>query len=195
MNTNLDKEIWQRFKGGDEKAFAYIFDVYFDQLVDYGRRFTKDKQLIKDAVQDLFLELARRREKLSVVDNIVAYLLKSVRLRIFRMLEKANNSGTDDYQIKLEEFYMQFGTVEEKEDLEHKINHISTALNELPARQKEVLYLKFYKNLSNLEISEVMDLKYQSVGNTIQKALNKLRDTLGESSQMLLLHFFKTAKF
>jgi RNA polymerase sigma factor (sigma-70 family) len=49
------------------------------------------------------------------------------------------------------------------------------ALSKLSPRQKEVVYLKFYENLSYHEITELTSLNYQSVRNYIHQAIQALR--------------------
>ena len=75
MNKS-DSEIWKDFKAGDEGSFCYLYDTYFTILYSYGRKFSRDQQLVKDCVQDVFTELINRREKLSDTDNIRFYLMR-----------------------------------------------------------------------------------------------------------------------
>ncbi len=187
MQKNFDYEIWQRFKKGDEKAFSYLFDVYHLQLFEYGRRFTMDENLVKDSIQDLFFELARKREKLSSTDNILFYLLKALRLRIFVNLRKNKSGGSGINEDLLQEFYLTYSTDVDLAEKELKLDRLAESINQLPARQKETIYLKFYKNLSNREIAEIMQLNYQSVGNNIQKAIHKLKILLESDSDSIIL--------
>ena len=63
-----------------------------------------------------------------------------------------------------------------QKETSHEIHQfLLQALNRLPARQKEAIYLKFYFGMSNSEIAEVMDLQDQSVRNTIHEALKLLK--------------------
>lgn len=187
MQKNFDNEIWQRFKKGDEKAFSYLFDVYHLQLFEYGRRFTMDENLVKDSIQDLYFELARKREKLSATDNILFYLLKALRLRIFVNLRKNKSAGSGINEDLLQEFYLTYSTDVDLAEKELKLDRLAESINQLPARQKETIYLKFYKNLSNREIAEIMQLNYQSVGNNIQKAIHKLKILLDSESDSIIL--------
>lgn len=187
MQKNFDNEIWQRFKKGDEKAFSYLFDVYHLQLFEYGRRFTMDENLVKDSIQDLYFELARKREKLSATDNILFYLLKALRLRIFVNLRKNKSAGSGINEDLLQEFYLTYSTDVDLAEKELKLDRLAESINQLPARQKETIYLKFYKNLSNREIAEIMQLNYQSVGNNIQKAIHKLKILLDSDSDSIIL--------
>ena len=195
MQRNLDAEIWDRFKHGDEQAFSYIFDTYHLTLFEYGQRFTSDEFLVHDSIQDLFFELARKKDKLSPTDNILFYLLKSLRLKIFaniRKSHKINETELDDERI--DEFRLSYSTEVNTEEKELRLDLLADALNQLPPRLKETIYLKFYKNLSNKEVAEVMQVNYQSVGNSVQKAIAKLKDILDTSSDSILL-FLKTAVY
>ena len=49
-------------------------------------------------------------------------------------------------------------------------------LNELPPRQREIIYLKYYHNLSIQEIADVFSISYQVVANHLYRALKKLRN-------------------
>lgn len=190
MQRNLDAEIWERFKSGEEKAFSYIFDTYHLPLCEYGQRFTSDESLVLDSIQDLFFELARKKDKLSSTDNILFYLLKSLRLKIFANLRKNNRkveTVLDDE--RLDEFRLSYTTEVDQEEKELRLDRLAQAINDLPPRLKETIYLKFYKNLSNKEVAEVMQVNYQSVGNSVQKAIGKLKELLDTTSESILLFF------
>jgi RNA polymerase sigma factor (sigma-70 family) len=61
-------------------------------------------------------------------------------------------------------------------------NKITALLNELPKRQKEVIYLHYFEEMDYNQIAAVMGINYQSVLNLTQKALQKLR-----SADLLIL--------
>jgi DNA-directed RNA polymerase specialized sigma24 family protein len=84
-----DSEIWKDFKSGEEEAFCILYDTYFSILCTCGRKFTLDEQLVKDCVQDQFVELISKREKLSDTDNVRFYLIRSLRRRIARRMNTA----------------------------------------------------------------------------------------------------------
>src|SRR5690606_36156630 len=71
--------IWEAFKKGNESAFIYIYETYFDQLFVYGKQFTRDEDIVKDAIQDLFITLRKSRAGLGSTDSIKFYLYKSLK--------------------------------------------------------------------------------------------------------------------
>ncbi|WP_445588259.1 RNA polymerase sigma factor [Sunxiuqinia sp. A32] len=184
-----DKEIWLRFINGEENAFCYIFDEYHLQLFEYGQRFTKNDELVRDSIQDLFFELARKKEKLALTDNISFYLLKSVRQKIFQNIRKSRNSQTNITTDQIDEFRLDYSIEVDPLEKELKLDRLAQAISTLPPRQKETIYLKYYKNLSNSEVADVMQVKYQSVSNTIQKAISKLRSILETDAESIIFFF------
>ena len=83
-----EQVVWDEFIRGNEAAFIFIYDKYFDTLFKYGSQFTADRGLIKDAIQDVFLELINKRRKLSSTNSIKFYLFKSLKRSVFHQLKR-----------------------------------------------------------------------------------------------------------
>src|SRR5690606_25375345 len=62
----------------------YIYERYFDPLFVYGNQFTKNEDLVKDAIQDLFIALRKSRRRLGRTDSIKFYLYKSLKRLIVK---------------------------------------------------------------------------------------------------------------
>ena len=65
-----DVDLFTLFKKGDEAAFEILYQKYFNALSHYGLRICQDHELIENAIQDLFIDLWRRRAFLSDVENV-----------------------------------------------------------------------------------------------------------------------------
>jgi len=81
-----DLLLWKSFKSGSESAFIFIYEHNFEMLYSYGRRLTNNEDVIKDAIQDLFIELRKNRENLGDTDSIKFYLFKCLKRRINKEL-------------------------------------------------------------------------------------------------------------
>jgi RNA polymerase sigma factor (sigma-70 family) len=173
-----DQELWKDFKGGCEQTFSYIFHKHYSFLYNYGSKLTTDKDLIKDSIQELFIILWESRTRLGDTMSIKFYLLKSFRRHVIRTLT-ANNKHIDKNHL-LENYEFEKVASYEKDLIENQTcieqqEHLQHALNRLSPRQKEVVYLKFYENMSYYEITELTSLNYQSVRNYIHQAIQALR--------------------
>jgi RNA polymerase sigma factor (sigma-70 family) len=72
----------------------------------------------------------------------------------------------------------------ETEENKDKIIRLNNLLNQLPPKQKEVIYLKFYKGLSNEQISQILNINYQSVKNHVYRSIVMLRSYYGNEAKI-----------
>ena len=70
--------------------------------------------------------------------------------------------------------------IEGREEIDEKIKILYSLIQELPARQKEVMRLKFQSNLSYKEIAEAVGISISNVGFVVHSALKKLREGMKE---------------
>lgn len=175
-----DAQLWQQLKSGDKNALEEIFRKESDALCKYGKKFTHDKDLIADCLQDLFVELWRTKETIGLTDNIRKYLFVSFRRKLIKDLNKWNKTQTLDPEtdLKNEVTFSVENTWIEKEEMTLKSESLTTAIGKLSSRQQEILYLKFYSEMDYDQIIEIMDLNYQSARNLVTRALDALRKSM-----------------
>ena len=179
---NTDKKIWKDFKEGQEDALAYIYNHYVQLLFLYGRRFSSDREFIKDTIQDLFYDLIRSRENLGDIDNIKFYLIVSFRRKLLHNLKKnsvsmsvsaenlpANPSAdsTEADMIRQEEKQLRNEMLEE-------------GLRKLNPKQQEILFYRFTCDFGYPQICEIMSLKYDSARKLHFRALKTLRQHINK---------------
>jgi RNA polymerase sigma factor (sigma-70 family) len=180
QSTQDDIQMWTHLKEGDELAFGKLLKKYFNHLQNYGYKFVKDEDFVKDCVQEVFIEIWQRREKVSTPDSVKAYLLSCVRRKVVREGFRQNIIKDEDERrvdSKTEDFDMspEWSMIEQESTLEiaEKVNQ---SISKLPKRQREVLYLQYYQNLSREEIAQIMDINSQSVSNLLQSAFKSFRE-------------------
>jgi RNA polymerase sigma factor (sigma-70 family) len=152
---------------------------YFRPLSNYGLRFTTDKEVIKDAIQELFIVVWERRSHLAIAINVKSYLFSSFRRLLLRTLKKIHKTATLTLDSNYTENFALILGVDDKiiqtEDALKLSKHFNILISNLPDRQKEVVYLKFFESLNREEISIVLEIAPQTVSNILQIALDKLR--------------------
>ena len=179
----LMAQLWVRFKADDEKAFDQLVQARYRVLFNYATRFTKDRDLIKDCIQDLFLEVWNRRKAIVDTPFVTIYLIKALRNNLLRKLrrEEGRHSSTD--QSRDVDLAISDGTTVENEWIAEETlmsteQNLRRAVDQLPKRQQEVVFLKFYEGLSNDDIAQVMDVEKQTVANFLYRAMTQLRNYL-----------------
>ena len=184
-------QLWSNFRAGDEKAYTVLMETFTNLLYKYGMRFSNDSDFVKDCVQDVFFELWNRRERIKQTESVKAYLFKALRLRIFR--EKSNwaySESLDENYDFLIEFDIETTIIETEATGELSLQ-LHKLLNNLPKRQKEILYLRFYEGLDQDKIGEIMGLNRQSVYNLLHEALIRLRKYWFKEAYLLIFLLLK----
>ncbi len=172
--------LWNAFKKGDWEAYTSLYHVYYRLLSNYGYKFTKDIDLIEDAIHDLFITLWTNRDNLGNPISVKNYLYKSIRNILFRKIKSASrfsNLHEDDESIPFEVSYDQQLILNEDEARVQQI--IKDVLHQLPARQQEIIFLRFYDGLSYEEIADIMCIHVSSAYKLLYKALDNLQQSIG----------------
>jgi RNA polymerase sigma factor (sigma-70 family) len=180
MNLSPETDLWNAFKAGDEQAFEEIYRLYYNPLFRYGRAIIHNEGLVQDAIQEMFLNLHSYRKTLKPVDTILPYLLASLKNTLLK--EEKFKARFDSLSADFDNIQNIDMSIEDaliiRELSEQQIQVINQAIAILPPRQREAIHLKFYQELSNQQIAEVMGINYQSVVNNLQKAFHFLENTL-----------------
>ncbi len=176
QDNNRDAELWIRLRGGSYEAFNELYFNHVDGLLKYGFKITTDVPLLKDVMQELFLEIWLKRDKLSDVTHVTLYLMKSFRYKLLKSLQKSTVINIESIEDLLKE--IEVYDDEENEYIQQRRQVLSQLLEILPDRQKEVIHLKYYQNFDNKQISDILNINYQSVSNLLHRALNSIKEKL-----------------
>ncbi|MBC8985322.1 sigma-70 family RNA polymerase sigma factor [Pedobacter sp. N36a] len=180
---------WQSFKAGHADAFEYLYRNYASALYNYGSKFSQDKDLIKECIQDLFVGIWTRRASLGNPEHLKNYLFKSFRHLIFKKAFQLQNFETYDEANDNYAFQISLNVEEAMIDGEHRINvsaQLNLAMAKLTARQREAVFLRFYEQLSYEEIAEVMDISVKASYKIMARALGFMKENLSKDDLMLL---------
>ncbi|BBE20184.1 RNA polymerase ECF-type sigma factor [Aquipluma nitroreducens] len=74
-NTEHWRVTWLQFMDGDKEAFAFFYNQYIDRLYQYGIKLCNDEDTIKDAIQEVFLDLYLKRASNPTTPNNLKYYL------------------------------------------------------------------------------------------------------------------------
>lgn len=193
MNRNSiisDEQLWYNFISGEKKAFDIIYEEYIQVLQKYGCHFSKNEELIKDCIQDLFIDLLHYRSKLKKTDNIKAYLIVSLRRKIKNVTLKEDRIKS----LEIGDLNFDYSlSTNDSDNLneENRIQLMNKAMNELTSREREAIYLKYVVGLSYEELSETLQLNYQTSRNLIYRGIKRLRSSLIDKSLLLWLTLFR----
>ncbi|RLD27248.1 MAG: hypothetical protein DRI54_01375 [Bacteroidetes bacterium] len=189
-----DQSLWLSLKGGDSMALDQLFNNYYEKLYFYGLKLIGDHNRVADAIQDLFANIWEMRQGLSEVTYVKAYLFAILRYDLLKANSKiiSDTPNNDDslndhsFTISPEELYIN------KESQSEGVRMIEDLLTNLSSKQKEIIYLKFYNNYSNIEIGCVLSIKPQSVANLLARTISRLRKNKNGSNSTIKTIFIES---
>ena len=173
MQNTSEKDLILLIKKGDQKAFREIAAIYYEKLYLFMWRRTGDDQIAYDLLQDLFLNVWKRREELDPGKSFKAYLYSA-----------ANNLAINHFKsLKIRGKYFS----ENAEEIEHKSSqnpaefheYLEDVLYGLPQEQKSVFILNKFDGFKYSEIAEMLDISVKTVESRMAKILKTLREKLG----------------
>lgn len=168
-----DIELWMSAMQGNKDAFGILFHRHYSFLYQFGLKICADVPTLEDAIQELFTELWQKKQG-SEVASVRAYLVQGLKYKLYKayrtkMQQNKITKADEIFELSPDTFL-----IKREEDAE-RTKKILDTLNALPPRQKEIIYLKIYKELSYEEISVAMNLNYQVVRNLLCQALKTFR--------------------
>ena len=182
-------EVWTRFRTGNRAAFGEIYEAFIDSLFAYGNKLTRDRELIKDCIQDIFIDLQRLNPDLNHPEYIEFYLFKSLKNAILHRFKE--NKKTDSLPIQeMAVFGLQFNIEQDDFDPESdrlRIEKLKSILQTLDPQKRELLFLKFTTGLNYSEIGQLLEMNPDTVKKQVYRTLDHLRNKFGNQLMELLM--------
>ncbi|TDE18304.1 RNA polymerase sigma factor [Dyadobacter psychrotolerans] len=194
MLEEPDNDLWEQFISGNQSAFSKLYARYADVLYAFGLRYTSDTDQVKDCIHDLFIDLHHYRHGLAKEVNVKFYLLKSYKRKLNAASRKSSmlslNGWNTEETLPISNFSF---NIEQEIILDERqkemLHMLATQINQLPERQREILYLKFTHNLEYEEIASLMQISVPTCRTFVYRALKELRGKLELTTVLLLLWF------
>lgn len=191
----------KRVKEGDKVAFDELYKLHYPALRAYAGMILKDEEA-EDVVQDVFLNVWLRKEGLDDSLSFRSYLLRSVYNTSLNVIKHRNY--TENYRSVCENEIEQMGYDYYNPDscdvirrlyIQDMQTDISTAIDSLPPKCRDVFTLSYLHDMPSKEISEKLGISLRTVDNHIYTALKSLRKKLKKYNVnhigVLLLYLIK----
>ncbi|TKG94386.1 sigma-70 family RNA polymerase sigma factor [Puteibacter caeruleilacunae] len=173
-----EEEMWKLFKQGDKQAFAMLYSLHVDAVYRYGTKICEDEDTVKDCIQDLFFELYQKRNSIKIGPNhIKFYLFLALKRELIRQL----NAQRKKALLPEEDGFFQT-----EYSIEHRLIHdeekalrnrrIKALIKRLPAKQREIMYLRFNESMEYDEIAEITSISIESARKQVYRAVKTVRE-------------------
>ena len=171
-----DRELLGRLRQGDEAAYEAIFRQWYAPLVATTTVLLRDRGPAEEVVQDVLLELWRRRDSITFETSLRAYLFQAARNRGLNYLRRQRVEARGEATIAAA---MPTPEPADSEARESELNvAIQSAIAGLPDRCREVFELSRIQGLKYSEIATELGISVKTVEAQMGKALRVMREKL-----------------
>jgi RNA polymerase sigma factor (sigma-70 family) len=174
-----DPQLWERVRAGDPEAFGDLYERHARAIQSYCLWRTADLQAAEDATSTVFLEAWRKRQRLAlstdsaaplllgIANNVLCHHWRSQR-RYRDALDRVRSVGQVPNDLEVEAIA--------RVDAIRQIREGGEAIRQLPRREREVLALLAWSDLSYGEIGEALGLPIGTVRSRLARARARLGD-------------------
>ena len=169
-----EEELLAFIARGDELAFTSLFDYYRDRIYSIAFRITHSTTIAEEIVQDVFLKIWLRRDRLIEIQNFSAYLFVITRNHVYKALKQiAKNyeltAFTDKDQLSADNDSARLVMEKEYNSLLQK------AIDRLPNQQKQVYQYIKEKGFKREEAAGLLHLSPETVKYHLAEAMKNIR--------------------
>ncbi len=189
QNSQIEK-IWNNFISGDSEAFAYLYNLHLDSLYRYGIKLCNDESLVKDSIQEIYIDLYMKREKNKTnPQNLKFYLILALKHNLIKKIIKRRKLVTneDNYELSFDPEYSIEKNIIDREKDEELINKVENILQKLPAKQKEALYLRFNESMEYIEIARILNISIESSRKLVYRGIKNIREVIEKEKLFIFL--------
>lgn len=186
-----ENDLLNSIRLGDRTAFEQLFEQYWELLYGLAAQKTGDDSEAEDIVQELFVELWRRKTPLVLTTSLRTYLIsclyykvlyhfrkKGFRQRHYTAFARFSEEHTAAMDINSPEFETAYAQLQEVVD---------NVIARMPGQMRTVFLLKHYQGQSVNHIAEQLGIAPETVKSHLKTAMNRLRKAGELYSKALLL--------
>ena len=172
--TFSNKKLIKGLKKNDPSAWRQAVERFSDSLYAFALSKCSDHEMASEIVQQVFVKTFENKDKLNPNYSLKSFLYKSTFNKFIDMYrkKKATSALHEQYYFLLEQL------TSNEDDMSDKLKLMNLKIESLPSRTKEIFCLSKQSGLSNVEISEILDISLKTVEGHITKAFKLLRNEL-----------------
>ena len=195
-SPKVSVDLLRNLRDGDAMAFQKIYERFAPVLYQRLLRLLKDPDTVEEILQDAFLKLWEKRAQIDPEQAFTTYLYRiadHLAMDVFRKISRDKALQQELWASTLS-FYLH---TEETFLAKEQQHLLTTAINQLPPKRKQILILCKLEEKSYQEVADLMGISVSTVSNQLVKAIKEIKHSLLQSTRseqmifsLLLLSFY-----
>ncbi len=161
----------------DRAAYEKLYVDYFKKFYNYGRKFTGNTSLIEDSIQDVFLDIWAKKQKLPQIKSFNSYVFSAFRYTLLRKIKEENKIVNREQFETEPEFSIDYPLMNQEANPELQFK-LQKALDALTPRQREAIFLRFYQNFSFGEVADILNISVKATYKIMARSLAVLKESM-----------------
>ncbi|MCH5346348.1 MAG: sigma-70 family RNA polymerase sigma factor [Muribaculaceae bacterium] len=193
LSKQTDEQLVNAYAGGNDKAFDTLLQRHQSRLFSYIMQIVKSKDLADDIFQETFVKAIMTMRQGRYTDNgkfssWLTRIAHNLIIDYFRQGKNQNTVSTDDENVDLlNRKDLSDGTIEDFIINDNINDDIRRLMKSLPDTQREVLEMRFYKNMSFKEIADATAVSINTALGRMRYAILNMRRIAKENNIVLSL--------
>lgn len=176
MKTWSDSELFEVLKKDNKMAFSILFDRYSDILFRFIYKRTDSVPDAEDILQEVFISMWNKRDKIVVSDSIYPYLFKAAKYEVIDWMIKSEKKNRHLEFLNINKDQYLICTASEDEMMAKELACLlEHEMESMPSTMRSVFRLSRTENMSIKEIANKLSLSEQTVKNNVSMAMSRLK--------------------
>jgi len=182
-----DKYLMDAIVSRDKKVFELFYKKYYKQLFALAYRYTEQAQSAEEIVHDVFIMIWNKADQLNIQYSMKSYLFRSVVNSALNVIKKEKiDAEKRTAYLSVNDIELSDIDEHQKDAEEAMLKGLEEALELLPERCRQVMYLSRFGKLKQREIAEQMDISIKTVKNHLTYGFQKLREHMENRKHIII---------
>ena len=175
-----DSALLSSAAGGDEQAFAHLYDLVGPRVFGIVRRVLRDPAQSEEVTQEVFLEVWRTAARFDADrGSALTWILTIAHRRAVDRVRSAQAASDREHLVGARDRSREYDEVSDTVERRLEAQSVRRCLDQLTPLQRESVTLAYYRGLTYSEVAEALGAALGTVKTRMRDGLIRLRDCLG----------------
>jgi len=189
-----DDVLIKKFKLGDNKSFDILLNKYQHRVFSYIFKMVKDNELANDIFQDVFIKVitSLKKDNYNHEGKLISWILRIAHNQVIDFYRKDSKMSIIGRSANVSPDFNIFDLINLEDDSiedlivsKQILKDVKRLVNHLPKDQKEVVVMRYFKEMSFKDIADVTNVSINTSLGRMRYALINLRRLIEEKKLIL----------